>query len=225
MTQLEQTTFAKMFGDEEEKKDCVACFLASSQSGKTTLLFNMITEISNAYDIIILFTTNSMSDIYKNFTNTCKHLLMVQDFDDRIIHMLHFVNQQCNNEYRILIIMDDIIDVRSTKVVAQLFSTYRNAHFSTIHSIQYKTYMNKNSRAQCHRFLLGHLNNLDEIRKICADLLFGFKDLQYPPDIKKKSEKLDYLVEWYIKNTSNYGFIVLDNLNNKLYSIKSKLVI
>jgi hypothetical protein len=225
MAQLEQTSFVKMFGDEEEKKDCVACFLASSQSGKTTLLFNMITEISNAYDIIILFTTNSLSDIYKNFTNTCKHLLMVQDFDDRIIHMLHFVNQQCNNEYRILIILDDIIDVRSTKVVAQLFSTYRNARFSTIHSIQYKTYMNRNSRCQLHKIFLGHQNNLAEIRKTCEDLLYGFKDLQYPPDIKKKSEKLDYLVEWYIKNTSNYGFIVLDNLNNKLYSIKSKLVI
>lgn len=225
MTDLQQTTFKKMFGDEENKRDVVACFLASSQSGKTTLLFNLITEISSAYDIILLFTTNSKSAIYLEFTNKYPKIMLIQDLDERIIHMLHYVNQQLDNEYRILVIMDDIIDVRSSKIVAQLFSTFRNAHFSTIHSIQYKTYMNKNSRAQCHRFFLGHQNNLEEIRKTCEDLIFGFKDIVYPPDIKKKSDKVDYLVQWYIENTDNYGFIVLDNLNNKLFSIKSKIVI
>jgi len=226
INKLEKTTFQEMFGGgDEELRDVVCCFLASSRSGKTTLLYNLINQISKEYDIILLFTTNSKSGVYSNFSSKDSRIVIIQDMDSRIINALHYLNQECENEYRILVILDDIIDVRQNKVVKQLFSTYRNAHFSTIHSIQYTTYMNKDSRAQCHRFFFGHLNNLDEVRKVCTNYIYGFEGLIYPNGINTKSKKIDYLCEWYMENTKNYNFIVFDNLENKIYSIKSELII
>jgi len=205
----------------------VVSLLASSKSGKTTLLYNILSKISKNYDIIIFFSANSKAKIYKNFVDDFKNMIMVQDFDPRIIHALHHINSECGNQFRYFILMDDIINVKYAPVVAELFSTYRNTNFSTLHSVQYAKYMNPNARAQCHLILLGRHNNMNQIEKTVNEYLYGNDKLMklIPEKYKSKQEKLDWLKLYFQANTDNKNFIAYDVLNNKIYKTKSKVLI
>ena len=219
---LKDTDFDKIFKIDEP---IVTSMLASSKSGKTTLLYNLVQTVSKYYDIVLFFTVNSMAKIYKNFDQ--KRLLIIQDFDQRIIYALHHLNTECDAKFKFFVIMDDIIDVKYNKVVAELFSTFRNMNFSSLHSVQYKIYMNPNARAQCHCIFFGKQNNMDQIKKTVSEYLYGFNKLMsvIPEKYASEKEKIDWLSLWYQKNTENYQFIVFDVLNNELYKIKSKVII
>ena len=145
----------------------------------------------------------------------------------RIITFIHKLNQQTDTRLQFFVIMDDIIDVNYNKIVKQLFSTYRNAGISTLHSVQYMNYMNPNARAQCHCIFLGKQNNNNEIFKTCQTYLYGIPEIMklIPPEHTSKTKKLNWIVEWYKYHTQDYNFIVYDVLNTELYRIKSKKVI
>ena len=213
--------------DEIFKKDepIVTSMISSSKGGKTTLLYNLIDSIAKFNDVVLFFTTNSKAKIYRHFDN--KKLIIIQDFDPRIIYALHHLNQQCNNKFKFFVLLDDIIDVKYSAVISQLYSTYRNAGFSCLHSIQYMKYMNCNSRAQCHAIFFGRMNSVHEVRKIVEEYFYGFTKLMesIPEKYKSKTDKLDYLCMYYMKNTENYNFIVLDVLNDELYKIRSEVII
>ncbi len=219
---LNSTTFDKIFKVDEP---IVTSMLASSKSGKTTLLYNLVETVHKYYDIILFFSVNSKAKIYKNFKQ--KRLLLIQDFDERIIYALHHLNQECDSKFKFFVIMDDIIEVKYSKVVAQLFSTFRNMNFSSLHSVQYKIYMNPNARAQCHDIFFGKQNNMHQIKKTVEEYFLGFKKLMeaIPPEFAAQSEKIDWLSVWYQKNTEDHNFIVFDVLNDELYKIKSQILI
>lgn len=205
----------------KEDEPIVFSLLASSRSGKTTLLYHIIEKIIDYYDVILFFSSNSRSKIYQNFKS--KKILMINGFDDRIVYAMHHLNQESNNRFNFLVVMDDIIDIKHTQVVNNLFSIYRNANFSTVHSVQYMKYMAKDARAQCHKILLGNQNNIEEIKETCETFLYGFQELMdcIPQELHTKSEKMAWIISWYQYNTQDYKFIVVDNLNKKLSYIKS----
>jgi len=181
---LTKLPFKELINKEEP---IVIGILASSRSGKTTLLYHIIEYMKDYYDVILFFSANSNSKIYKNFKS--KKIIMVNGFDDRIIYAMHHLNQSCDGRFNFLVIMDDIIDTKYSQCVTNLFSIYRNANFSTIHCVQYKKYMSKDARAQCHKILCGKQNNMEEIQDTCETYLYGFPPLMecIPKEIHTKS--------------------------------------
>jgi uridine kinase len=192
----------------------------ASRSGKTTFLNHLYENIYKNYDIKIMMTPNFHKPIYKNFT---KHKgILLKDFDDKLIRMLHTLNVKTGNYFRILIMMDDIVDEKYSDELKKCILTYRNANISTIISLQGHTLLNKHSRGNIHRFVFLKMNTNEEIQELIERLIMGM--IKVPKTLKRVVDKIEYLKNWYIEHTKNYNMFLIDGLDNfKIYKYKTPM--
>lgn len=195
-----------------------AIFAASRRSGKTTLIKYLYNELSKSFDIIIFFCDTLHNKNY-SFVQEPKF----NHFSSGVLNDLFDFQKNTNNEYKILIIMDDCVsnDTKNSDEIMQLYLTGRNWNISCIISSQVSTLINKKSRGNTDFVFIGKTNTPENRLNLIETFLITC--LKPPQEIKTKVAKEFWLDKFLIENTEDYNFIVLDYLSSgeRVYNFKS----
>lgn len=179
----------------------------STRSGKTTLL-NYLYKKHFQNHISVLMSNSLNSDAYDMLK---KHCVTSDFYFPEILKEMYKINHETKNHYEFFAIIDDVPDKREDNEMKRLMCIYRNSRISSIVCAQTATMINKMARSNINWVFLGRMNSSSEIERNIKDYLTG-----HLPTTMKMSEKIVLYKEW----TSNYQWIVLDNINGHMFLTK-----
>lgn len=186
--------------------------VSKSKGGKTSFLKKIVSNLPK--DIIcVLITPNFQNEIYESMK---KKAVVSPVYDPRIIKLCQKINQKTKNEYRILIILDDVIDQKNNSSLLKAFLTLRNANISIILSVQSTMLINKVVRGNSNIILLGKLQGEEAIKDAYQKFLSS-----YASDLGVK--KQDDIYKIYNELTDDFDFIYVNNLKEKIYQTNKSL--
>ena len=179
----------------------------STRSGKTTIL-NYLYKTFFKGHISVLMSNSLNSDAYNLLKKDC----VKSDFyHPEILKEMYKINHATKNHYEFFAIIDDVPDKREDPEMKRLMCIYRNSRISSIVCAQTATMINKMARSNINWVFLGRMNSSSEIERNIKDYLQGSL-----PTTMKMTEK----IAWYKEATSNYQWIVLDNINGLMFLTK-----
>lgn len=179
----------------------------STRSGKTTIL-NYLYKTHFKNHISVLMSNSLNSDAYDMLKKTCA----TSDFyHPEILKEMYKINHATKNHYEFFAIIDDVPDKREDPEMKRLMCIYRNSRISSIVCAQTATMINKMARSNINWVFLGRMNSSSEVERNIKDYLQG-----HLPTKMKMTEK----IMWYKQATSNYQWIVLDNINGHMFLTK-----
>jgi glutaredoxin-related protein len=191
----------------DPKFGCSFVLCGSTRSGKTTLL-NYLYKTHFKDHISVLMSNSLNSDAYNMLKKTCA----TSDFyHPEVLKEMYKINHATKNHYEFFIIIDDVPDKREDPEMKRLMCIYRNSRISSIVCAQTATMINKMSRSNINYVFLGRMNASSESERNIKDYLTG-----HLPTTMKMSEK----IAWYQKATSDYKWIVLDQINGTMFITK-----
>jgi len=179
----------------------------STRSGKTTIL-NYLYKTHFKNHISVLMSNSLNSDAYDMLKKSC----VTSDFyHPEILKDAYKINHATKNHYEFFMIIDDVPDKREDAEMKRLMCIYRNSRISSIVCAQTATMINKMARSNINWVFLGRMNSSSESERNIKDYLQG-----HLPTTMKMSEK----IKWYQQATSDYKWIVLDNINGHMFITK-----
>ena len=191
----------------DPKFGCSFVLCGSTRSGKTTLL-NYLYKTHFKEHISVLMSNSLNSDAYSMLKKTCA----TSDFyHPEILKEMYKINHATKNHYEFFVIIDDVPDKREDPEMKRLMCIYRNSRISSIVCAQTATMINKMSRSNINYVFLGRMNASSESERNIKDYLTG-----HLPTTMKMSEK----IKWYQNATSDYKWIVLDQINGTMFITK-----
>lgn len=174
----------------------------SSKQGKTTALMYILKHqyLNDPDNIVTLFCRNEQGHVYNSVKLKCNTFnKKAQDY----ILMEKFINSKCDNKYNFVNAIDDIIDVRYSKILNDSILTLRNSNISTLICLQYVRLLSKQARGNVNNVLCFKSNTYENTEEIIKVYLFGhFKRM----GLKNLSE----MVSFYKKVTDDHGFIYIN---------------
>jgi len=188
----------------DPKFGCSFIMCGSTRSGKTTLL-NYLYKKHFQHHISVLMSNSLNSDAYDMLK---KHCVSADFYFPEVLKDMYSINHGTKNHYEFLAIIDDVPDKREDPEMKRLMSIYRNSRISSIVCAQTATMVNKIARSNINYVLLGRMNSSSEIERNIKDYLQG-----HLPTNMKMTQK----IFWYKEATSNYQWIVLDNINGLMF--------
>jgi len=179
----------------------------STRSGKTTIL-NYLYKTHFKNHISVLMSNSLNSDAYDMLKKTC----VTSDFyHPEVLKEMYKINHATKNHYEFFAIIDDVPDKREDPEMKRLMCIYRNSRISSIICAQTATMINKMARSNINWVFLGRMNSSSEVERNIKDYLQG-----HLPTTMKMTEK----IAWYKMATSDYQWIVLDNINGHMFLTK-----
>ena len=188
----------------DPKFGCSFIMCGSTRSGKTTLL-NYLYKKHFEKHISVLMSNSLNSDAYDMLK---KHCVSGDFYFPEVLKDMYAINHGTKNHYEFLAIIDDVPDKREDPEMKRLMSIYRNSRISSIVCAQTATMVNKIARSNINYVLLGRMNSSSEIERNIKDYLQG-----HLPTNMKMTQK----IFWYKEATSNFQWIVLDNINGLMF--------
>jgi glutaredoxin-related protein len=191
----------------DPKFGCSFILCGSTRSGKTTML-NYLYKTHFKNHISVLMSNSLNSDAYDMLKKTCA----VSDFyHPELLKEAYKINHATKNNYQFFMIIDDVPDKREDPEMKRLMTIYRNSRISSIVCAQTATMVNKMARSNINYVFLGRMNSSSEIERNIKDYLQG-----HLPTTMKMTEKIRLYKEW----TSDYKWIVMDNVNGTMFLTK-----
>jgi len=186
--------------------------VSKSKGGKTSFLKKIVSNLPK--DVIcILITPNFQNEIYESMK---KKAVVSPIYDHRIIKLVQRINQKTKNEYKFLILLDDVIDQKNNSSLLKAFLTLRNANISVILSVQSTMLVSKLVRNNQNYTLLGRLQGEEAIKDAYEKFLSNYA---YELGVKKKED----IYKIYPELTDDYNFIFVNNLKEKIYQTNRAL--
>ncbi len=184
----------------------------ASKSYKTYLLKRIIKKYFDKECIVLLCAQNVHAKIYEDLPS---HVIKLDHYSKQLVRVMAEINKKCENYYRFVVILDDIITDKSEKNLEQLYLTLRNSRISVITCLQNIQLLKKTSRGNSNIVIFRKFNQdapiMDYAMKEYLANFPPFKDL-------KMTEK----VILYRMFTQNHDYFVLDVLNNTLIVCKEE---
>jgi len=222
MTKIENLPKWKL-GDQFDKPFTMA-MIGATKSGKTTFLNYLIPKIKSNFDIILFFSINSHADVYDPIKKL-KNVITFDKFNEDAVNLIHCHNKKHKNEISTLVLMDDEIDNKNSKVIKNLFSTLRNSNFSTIFSGQDYTFISKSNRNNINYVFIFKQNNNAAYEAVYKTFLKSNLDRFVEHEDEKKKflyEKED--IAFVKESTLDHNILILDVLNDyQLFTFKVKV--
>jgi len=191
----------------DPKFGCSFVLCGSTRSGKTTIL-NYLYKTHFKNHISVLMSNSLNSDAYDMLKKTCA----TSDFyHPEVLKDMYKINHATKNHYEFFAIIDDVPDKREDPEMKRLMCIYRNSRISSIICAQTATMINKMARSNINYVFLGRMNSSSESERNIKDYLTG-----HLPTSMKMSEK----IKWYQQATSDYKWIVLDQINGTMFLTK-----
>lgn len=208
------------FKEKFEKDQTYSCLLvAIRRSGKTTLLKHLLYPLLiQDYDIV-LFISNSIF-------NSCYDFVTGPRFSQHSSEMLKDIlkfQRKTNMLFRIAVVFDDCVSIKKKNddSLLQFFIRGRNSNIGIFLSTQSTTLVNKNNRSNSDFVFVGNNPSAEFREDVIKAFLNGL--VKTPKFVKTKTQKFDYLNSYLLHHTKNHGFIVVDNINHKVYHCRLKL--
>lgn len=188
----------------------------SSKRGKSTLMMHIYDRYYNTNSFVsTLFSINDQLDMYKGRPL----LLRCPAFNkkaQKYIKLEKFINNKCANKYKWCNLIDDVIDVRHSKVLNNMVLTYRNSMLSTVMNLQYARLLSKQARCNVNNIILFGYNTDEGIAdtvKVFVKSYFKKMGLTNETD----------MIELYKLLTNNHGFIYIQPMTDQISFHKIRL--
>ena len=163
---------------------------ASSCRGKSYILREMYDKFyANDRNLIIILISPSMNiDLFKKIKGD--NVIKINKWNkltDALINKIVKIQIETNNQFRVLLMIDDCVDQYYNKTLNNLFLVNRNQQISTIMSCQYPCILSKRARASVKNVICGGINS-DESVKLMLDC---FLKSELAKEMKKNNPELD----------------------------------
>lgn len=224
MSFAQEANIKKMYEDSEYDKTknktshYSMIILGSSRSGKTTKIKKIIEEIEHKYDLIFVFS-NSLNDPIYNFIDYSEKSKYISlfDYDAEIIKDIFNLQRAVKNIYNILVLFDDCVSNSSKQsdALMNIFIRGRNSGISIIFSSQSPVLIGKIGRTNSNYVVICKNNSPLIIETIIEN--FISHQIKIDENISKRNRDTFYK-DYISENTQNYKAIVLDMLNNNVYT-------
>lgn len=193
------------------------CIIALRRSGKSTLLKHIFPHLESIHDSVYLISNSATASIY-DFKKTNK---FEEQKDDMIKDIFHY-QRKSDMCHSLCIVMDDCVSYKKKHQEGplQCYIRGRNRRISVIISSQYPQLIAKAARVNSDLIIIGF--NSGEVKEFIVEKLL-FRMIEPPPGIKTKSQKIDYATQLCDHYTKDYGFLIIDNVQKKLFKYKVPL--
>ena len=172
--------------------------VASSCRGKSFILKEMYEKLykKDTKLIIILISPSMDIALFKKIKGP--NVIKINKFSKQtvlLIQQIIKIQQETNNDYRFLIMIDDVTDQYHNSVLNNLFLVNRNQQISTILSCQYPLILSKRARSSVKHLITGGLNSDESIETILNSYLKSHMTTECKKDMPNP-KKID-LVDKY----------------------------
>ena len=202
----------------DKRNGVTYALFGSSGSGKSTIIRKIF--IDDVYSnqnrnpskdeyINVLFTESKHADPLKGLTDVDDTIIDSMGLNEGIYKWMHMMNFRYDKRYRFVVMIDDVITVKSMAVVFKAFLTYRNMNISSIVSLQYLKLCPLSIRSSLYFCFLLPMNSNEGIEQ----LVRGYMAMYLP------GRSLDEKIAKYKEMASDHHFFLLDNLNHKCYYV------
>ena len=194
--------------------------LASGRSGKTTLMSNVFQKIRDNFSLNTLMSGTINADIYKPFKKCVKLSAINEDYL-KLVYTL--AKRTKGKRYSFMTYMDDL-DMKNKyiDVIGKCFFKWRNYNASTWLNAQDMVMVQKSVRNCGHLVLFMNTRRMDNSR---LDYIFEVLQPYFMDELGclPKSQQKNAIIKFCHEMTNNYGFILVDTLENKIHICKNKL--
>lgn len=159
---------------DEKSQTATFCLFGASRSGKSTL----IEQIWRAFfkkHITIMFLDNPKAEAYNWARKRPNRIVICQGMGGvglTIIDMARYIQAMLPGRFKWCIILDDVLDIRTSRTVNELLMSLRNVGISTILSIQDVKMLSVAQRNNCNNILCG-FSNTPARRHVIVDEIIG----------------------------------------------------
>lgn len=205
------------FSEHMEHDKCYSIILAAiRRSGKTTLISKLYPKLVKDYDMV-LFVSNSIHNKTYDFVNNERF----PDYSRAFFKDIFKFQKLTEETFRICIITDDCISAtrKNENGLLQTFVRGRNSSISIITSSQATSLINKTNRQNSDFVVIG--NNPGSARLTIIENFLEYADIKLPKDVRTRGQKISFLNKFLMHWTKNYGFIIINNINHKVYKYRT----
>lgn len=169
--------------------------VGSSKAGKSYALIKLYEKYykKDKSFACILFTDSPQSPHYKYLRDNGMICSPEGGFNDNcknLITKIKALQTKLDNPINVLLMFDDVLNIRYSDVIQKALLVYRNSNISTIISIQYPNLLNKSMRANLNNIMLFRFNS-DETVEVAIKAFCGSYEpfLSLPDNQKIKKYK------------------------------------
>lgn len=171
--------------------------LASSKSGKTTLLNYLFSKYFKTKYISVLFSVNNHIGKYNRYDITAPR------FVPEVVKAQKRLQTETDNMFKFVNITDDITNVHS-KTFQEMICTWRNSDISSIICAQDPTMVRKSNRSNFNTIILGKFGR-SRVQDVCKEYCRGL--FRYPSG--KVITSLNDMIDEYNRLTEDHQFIMI----------------
>lgn len=187
---------------------CSVLMIGSTRCGKTTALKYILKHYFKEH-IGAVFSESARSPAYQDMKH--KNLPLSSCFVPEIIRDAYQINKELNNFYPFLFVMDDVPIMKNDKQLLKLTTIYRNSGLSSICCIQSPSMLNPTQRSNFNFIMLFKANTTAQAEANIKAYLRGV----FPEGLN-----YDEKIRLYTEMCADHHFILLDQLNGKIYRCK-----
>lgn len=238
--QIPRTEFKLLLNPGTDTTTC-AIIGSSFSAGKTTIMMNSIVPVfygaqrkynherkmwkptkqlkvkseATGKDMLYIntiFSLNTHIKAYKGYTD----LIKVTGFElpqQAMINKMREIQIKTDNKYRFAVFVDDILDIRHSKMIDNLFLTLRNCEISTTICVQYMKLLSKRCRGNIQNLLFCKLLSDEAIEDCINTFLRSF--------FTKMGVKKEDHVNLYKELTNDFNFIHVHQGSNQIFLCKA----
>lgn len=207
--------------DNQEKRNGVTYALfGASGSGKSTLLRKVfIDDVYSNRTIVkktdeylpLFFTESKYADPLKGLRGdpNASVILDACGVNEDLYKWMYMMNYTYEKKYNFVVMVDDVITVKSIPVIFKAFLTYRNMNITSVVSLQYLKLCPLSIRTSLYFVFLLSTSNNDAIKQFVEAYMY-----MYLPG-KNIPEKMNLFFEM----TRDYCFFMIDNLRHKCFYV------
>jgi hypothetical protein len=156
-------------------------------------------------------TWSPQSGIYSELK---KKTIFMPDYRPDIIDETYQINKACNNRYRFLHIIDDVVGKKNDPMLMRLLTILRNSRISAMITGQELSIFNAICRSNINFVFLGYLNSDMAIKKVVEAYLRTYFPRHY--------SVMDCMREYKAMTADKY-FILIDNIHGTICRTKLDL--
>ena len=172
LSSYDEFPFHEFYYD-ESSSTATFCLFGASRSGKSTLIQQIWKSFFTKH-ITVMFLDNPKADAYNWARKKPKKIVICQGLGPMglmIIDMARFIQATLPGKFKWCFILDDVLDIRTSKAVNELLMSLRNVGISTILSIQDVKMLSVAQRNNCNNILCGFSNTPARRRVIVEEIL------------------------------------------------------
>lgn len=215
-------------GDPMKHNGVTFALFGSSGSGKSTIIRKIFIDdlYKNGTDsktgrgdehskkddfISCLFTESKHTDAFRDLDDD-DIIVDACGFNEDVYQWMYAMNYTYDKKYNFVVMIDDVLSVKSLPSVFKAFLTYRNMNITSIVSLQYLKLCPLAIRSSLYFCFLLPLNSNEGIEQ----LVKGYLGIYLP------GKTLAQKINRYKEMCSHHRFFLMDNLNHKCYYVDNE---